>query len=322
MKKTKTLIENKIKRRKWRFSDFELVFMASLSVLFLFVFAYLPMGGMILAFKDGDNSLNILDALFMTKFVGFDNFKAFFHDPEFTDVLLNTLGLNLIRLIVSFPMPILFALLLNELRLRKFKRTVQSISILPHFLSWVVFGGIIIALCDMTTGLINPILYLFGIGSKENPINLLSADYFWPLIIIAGILKGFGWGSVIYLAAITDIDVEIYEAAEIDGAGRFSKMFRITLPMILPTITVFLLLSVSNLLNNSFEQFYMLQNSTNLSRSEVLATYIFKTGLIQRRYAFTSALGLFESVCGLILLLLSNYISKKVSGRGLYNERR
>jgi putative aldouronate transport system permease protein len=178
--------------------------------------------------------------------------------------------------------------------------------------------GIIIALCDMTTGIMNPLLYLFGIGSRENPINLLTADYFWPLIIIAGLLKGVGWGSVIYLASMTSIDPTLYEAADIDGAGRFRKMFSITIPLIAPTITIYLLLQVSGLLNNSFEQFYVMQNAANLSRSEVLATYIFKTGIIQRRYSYTAALGLFESISGFVLLLTSNFIAKKVGGRGLY----
>jgi putative aldouronate transport system permease protein len=289
-----------------------------LGIVFLIVFAYIPLAGVLLAFKDGDNQLNVLRALFETDFVGLRNFQAFLFDQKFVDVLLNTLGLNLLRLIISFPLPIIFALFLNELKNKRFKKVIQSVSIFPHFLSWVVFGGIIIALCDMTTGIMNPLLYLFGIGSRENPINLLTADYFWPLIIISGLLKGVGWGSVIYLASMTSIDPTLYEVADIDGAGRFRKMFSITIPLIAPTITIYLLLQVSGLLNNSFEQFYVMQNAANLSRSEVLATYIFKTGIIQRRYSYTSALGLFESICGFILLLTSNLIAKKIGGRGLY----
>jgi putative aldouronate transport system permease protein len=306
------------KGKKWRRNDYELLVMALLGIAFLIVFAYVPLAGIILAFKDGDNQLNVLRALFETDFIGLQNFRAFLLDPKFVDVLLNTLGLNLLRLIIGFPLPIIFALLLNEIRSKRFKKVIQSVSIFPHFLSWVVFGGIIIALCDMTTGIMNPLLYLFGIGSRDNPVNLLTADYFWPLIIIAGLLKGVGWGSVIYLASMTSIDPTLYEVADIDGAGRFRKMFSITLPLIAPTITIYLLLQVSGLLNNSFEQFYVMQNAANLSRSEVLATYIFKTGIIQRRYSYTAALGLFESICGFILLLSSNLIAKKIGGRGLY----
>ena len=156
---------------------------------------------------------------------------------------------------------------------------------------------------------------------KGNPVNILTADYFWSLIIITGLIKGVGWGSVIYLAAMTGIDRSLYEAAEIDGAGRFSKMIYITIPLIMPTITIYLLLQISNLLSNSFEQFYMMQNATNLSRSEVLATYIFKTGIIQRRYSYTAALGFFESITGFILLVGANYVAKKISGRGIYSEQ-
>jgi len=310
----------KYKSKKFKYRDFELLWMAGIGVIFLLIFAYLPMGGIILAFKDGDNQLNVLNAIFKTKFVGFTNFMNFIRDQRFVDVLLNTLGLNIIGLVITFPAPILFALLLNELKNKRFKKVVQSVSIFPHFLSWVVFGGIIIAMADMTTGIINPIMYFLGFGSRDNPINVLTAEYFWTLVIVSGLVKGIGWGSVIYLAAMTAIDRVLYEAAEIDGAGRFAKMLHITVPLIMPTITIYILLQISNLLSNSFKQFYMLQNATNLSRSEVLSTYIYKTGIIQRRYSYTAALGFFESVTGFILLIGANSIAKKVSGRGIYSE--
>ena len=188
----------------------------------------------------------------------------------------------------------------------------------PHFISWVVFGGIVIALTDMTTGIINPLLYALGIGSRDNPINLLTADYFWGLMIIVSMIKSVGWGSVIYLAAITSISPEMYEAAQLDGANRFHCAWNITLPSIAPTITVFLLLNISNLLSNSFEQFYILQNPANISRSEVLATYIYQMGMIERKYCYTTAMGLFESCSGIVLMLTANAISKKVAGRGLF----
>lgn len=307
------------KKKKWNKNDYTLFIIACLGLAFLFVFCYIPMFGVALAFKDGNNKLNVLNALFLTDWVGFANFIEFFQDQKFFDVLANTLGLNLLRLIICFPLPILFALLLNEVKHKRFKKTVQSVSIFPHFLSWVVFGGIIIALSDMTTGVINPVLYALGIGSRDNPINLQTADYFWATIIISEIIKGVGWGSIIYLAAITNIDPSLYEVAYLDGASRFQKARFITVPMIAPTITVYLLLTISGLLNNSFEQFYILQNAANLTRSEVLATFIYKTGIIQRKYSYTAAIGLFESAISVILLLVSNKISQKLSGRGLFN---
>lgn len=307
------------KKVKWKNSDWTLFFMALLGFVFIGIFCYGPMFGIILAFKDGNNKLNVVKAMFETDWVGLKNFIDFFLDQKFSDVILNTIGLNLIRLVVCFPAPIIFALLLNEVKHKRIKSVIQSASIFPHFLSWVVFGGIIIALCDMTTGVMNPILYFFRIGSRDDPINLLTGDYFWQLIIISELLKGVGWGSVIYLASISSINPQIYEAAKIDGASRFQQIFRITLPLITPTITIYLLLQVSNLLSNSFEQFYMLQNASNISRSEVLSTYIYSTGIIQRKYSYTTALGVFESISGLILLLVSNKIAKKVSGRGLFN---
>ena len=308
----------KKKRKKWTKNDWILLAMAGISLIFLGIFAYIPMGGVILAFKDGNNQLNVFKAITTSKFVGFQNFIDFFHDQKFYKVISNTLGLNLLRLVICFPMPIIFALLLNEVKHRRFKKVIQSISIFPHFLSWVVFGGLVIALCDMTTGIFNPILDALKLSSEDDPVNLLTADYFWTIIIISGLIKGVGWGSIIYLAAITGIDPTLYEAAEIDGANRFQKMTRITLPLISGTITIYLLLQISGLLNNSFEQFYMLQNAANMSKSEVLATYIYKMGIIQRKYSYTSAMGLFESFCGLVLLMSSNFISKKISGRGLY----
>lgn len=318
MAKVSVPFSTKKKKKKWTKNDWILLGMAGISLVFLGVFAYIPMGGVILAFKDGNNKLNVFKAITQSKFVGFENFVEFFHDQKFYDVLSNTLGLNLLRLLICFPMPIIFALLLNEVKHRKFKKVIQSISIFPHFLSWVVFGGLIVAMCDMTTGIFNPILDALGLSSEDNPVNLLTSDYFWGLIIISGLIKGVGWGSIIYLAAITGIDPTLYEAAEIDGANRFQRMTRITLPLISGTITIYLLLQISGLLNNSFEQFYMLQNAANISRSEVLATYIYKQGIIQRKYSYTSAMGLFESFCGLVLLVTSNFVSKKISGRGLY----
>lgn len=307
------------KRKTWTSRDVTLFLIASAGLLFLLIFSYVPMFGILLAFKDDSQFFNIFDVIEYGSFVGFDNFVEFFHDQKFWGVLLNTLGLNLLMLLINFPAPVVFALLLNEVKHKKYKKAIQTLSIFPHFISWVVFGGIIIALTDMTTGIVNPILYAFGIGSPDDPVNLLTAAYFWPLMIVVSMIKGVGWGSVIYLAAITNISSELYEAAELDGANRFQCAMHVTLPGIAPTVTVFLLLNISGLLGNSFEQFYVLQNPANISRSEVLATYIYQTGMIDRKYSYTTAMGFFESVVGVILMLTANTISKKVADRGLFD---
>lgn len=306
------------KKKKWTGRDITLVGMASLSLLFLAVFSYAPLFGLVLAFKDGDYGLNLLKTMATAPWNGFENFAAFLLDPNFVDALVNTICLNLIMLLINFPAPILFALLINEVRNKHYKKVVQTLSNFPHFISWVIFGGMIIAITDMTTGIFNPILEAIGLSSEENPVNLQGADYAWATIILSSLIKGVGWGSIIYTAAISSLDGEMYEAAELDGANRFQKAIYITLPGIAPTITVFLLLNISGLLGNSFDQFYILQNSLNLSKTQVLTTYVYQTGISQRRYSYASALGLFNSVISVTLLLISNFISKKTTGRGIY----
>lgn len=307
----------KKKKAEWTGNDYILFGMAAAGLLFLLVFAYLPMFGILLAFKAGDYQLNIMDAILTAPWNGLDNFKAFLIDPNFVNVLLNTLVLNILMLLISFPMPILFALFLNEMRFKKYKTTVQTLCNLPHFISWVVFGGIILGMTNPVTGIFNPLLKVLGVKNVD-AVNLQSAGYFWATIIIAQIIKGTGWGAIVYMAAISGLDAQLYEAAEIDGANRWVKMAKITLPSIAPTITVYLLLAISGILNNNFEQFYSFQNVLNLSRSEVLATYVYKVGLANRRYSYTAALGLFKSLIAIVLLLGSNAISKKTTGRGLW----
>lgn len=311
---------NRRKKPKWVQRDYVLFAIACMGAVFLAIFAYVPMVGILIAFKDDSMYFNIFEVIFYGDIIGFENFKEFFLDQKFWSVITNTLGLNLLMLLINFPAPIIFALLLNEIIHGKYKKIIQTMSIFPHFISWVVFGGIVIALTDMSTGVVNPIMYAFGIGSSDDPINLLTADYFWGLMIIVSIVKGVGWGSVIYLAAITAINPEIYEAAKLDGANRLHCAIKITLPSIAPTITVFLLLSISNLLSNNFEQFYVLQNPANIKKSEVLSTYIYQKGMLERKYSYTTAMGVFESCVGIVLMLTANKISKKVAGRGLFGE--
>ena len=309
-------ITNVKKRKKWTTRDTELQIMVSFGVIFLIVFNYLAMFGLVLAFIDADNTLNIWKAVAKFEFVGFNNFKAFFNDVNFWNILLNTIGLNVISLLINFPLPIIFALLINELRVKWFKTTVQFVTYLPHFLSWAAYGGLVLALINADNGVINGVLVNTGV--IERPINFVGEpQYFWAIIIISNKIKGIGWGSIIYLAAIAGIPAELYEAAKIDGANRGQLMLYITLPSIAQTITLFLLLNVSSLLNNGTEQILMFQNSLNLSKSEVIDTYVLNYGLGWHRYSYATAIGLFKSIVSITLMLTSNTISKKFTGRGI-----
>lgn len=305
------------KRAKWDSHDIQLVCMAGLGVVFLAVFAYVPMGGILLAFKEGNNKINLFRALFEADWT-LSNFQNLFSDQTFWDTFSNTLVINLLLLVFNFPMPILFALLLNEVRVLSLKKGIQTICNFPQFISWVIYGGIIQALTDPTTGVLNPILEFLGISSPNNPLDLNLAQYFYPKIIFATIIKGVGWGSIIYLAAITGVDPQLYEAAMIDGANRWQRAIRITLPMIKPTIVVFLLLNLSGLLGNNFEQFYVFQTTENLRTTRVLATYVYTLGFSQQKYATATALSLFEGIISVVLLLSSNFASKKIAGEGIF----
>lgn len=297
--------------------QWQLQVMALCGIMFVLIFNYAPMFGIVIAFKKADYSVNLLRSLSDAPWVGFSYFKEFINDYQFQDILLNTIGLNLLQLLINFPAPILFAILINEISHKGYKKFVQSISYFPHFISWIVFGGIIINLLSVESGVIVPLLQKLGL--MDEPVALLGeANAFWPIIIITSIIKGLGWGSIIYLAAITTIDPTLYEAATMDGAGRFRRIWHITLPSITGTIIVFFLLSVSNLLNSSFDQIWVFQTPLNLERSEVVDTFVYKVGITEMRYSFTTAVGLFKSIVAMILLVIGHLISKRVAGRGIF----
>ena len=297
--------------------NWQIFIMAMAGVAFLFVFSYIPMIGILIGFKDLDYTLNVMKDLQTKPFVGLENFIKFVQDAQFKNVMMNTICLNVLELVITFPIPILFALLLNELRSSKFRRVVQTCTYFPYFISWVVYGGIVLAFLSSDGGFINNILLQLGL--IDNSITFMSnPDYFYAIVIVSSAIKGTGWGSVIYVAAITGVDPQIYEAARIDGANRLQMARSVTLPSIASTITVLLLLAISGLLNSGFDRIYMLQNPLNLSRSEVLDTYIYKIGISQRRFSFTTAVGVFKSIVAVVLLTGGHLISKKCTGRGLF----
>ena len=290
--------------------------MALMGLLWMIIFNYMPMYGILVAFK---RNYRIIDNLFSFSFLtsewapmgGFGHFVSFVKDTEFLNILRNTLGISLLKLIIGFPLPIIFALLLNELRSEGFKRFVQTISYLPHFLSWVILGGIITTwLSD--TGFLNEILIKTGM-IKEGITFLAYPQYFWGIVVISDIWKGLGWSSIIYLAAISSIDQEMYEAAELDGVGRFKKIWYITLPCIMGTITILFILAVGGLLNSNFDQILVLWNPLNSSRSNVIDIYTYHVAMRSMRFSYASAIGLFKSVVAFALLYGANKVTKKLN---------
>ncbi|TDT70459.1 carbohydrate ABC transporter membrane protein 1 (CUT1 family) [Hypnocyclicus thermotrophus] len=295
-----------IKRQKY------LHLMVIPGIIWMIIFNYIPMYGIIIAFKN----YTIIDTFNSAPWVGLENFKEFFMDDNFFLVMKNTLGISVLKLIIGFPLPIAFAIMLNELYNSKLKKYVQTISYLPHFFSWVVLGGIMINWLSQT-GLMNKVL--MGVGIIQEPIVFLAhPKYFWGISIISDIWKELGWNAIIYLAAIAGINPTLYEAAKIDGAGKMAQIWHITLPSIKGTITILFILAVSGILNTNFEQMLVLQNPLNLSASEVIDTFVYKMGLQSLRFSYATAVGLFKSVIAFILLVSANYTSKKINGKALF----
>lgn len=314
-----TTVSRPVKRKKanWRRFNWQIFLMAMAGVVFLAIFAYIPMIGVAMAFKNLDYSMNVMKDLMTKPWVGFENFVKFIRDAQFKTVMLNTLSLGVLELVITFPIPIFFALMLNELRSEKFTRVIQTTTYFPYFISWVVYGGIVSALLTSDGGLINNVMMDAHLISR--PINFLSeSQYFYAIVIISSAIKGTGWGSVVYVAAIAGVDQAIYEAARIDGANRWQTAFKVTLPSIAPTVTVLLLLAISGILGSGFDRIYMLQNPLNLVRSEVLDTFVYKMGISSRRFSYTTAIGLFRSVLAVLLLGGGNLLSKKLTGNGLF----
>jgi putative aldouronate transport system permease protein len=283
-------------------------------ILFLIIFSYIPMYGVLIAFKKYNiGNPDIIHA----PWTGLKYFREFLTDENLPLILRNTLGMNMIGLAVGFPVTIAFALLLNELASSRFKKLVQTISYLPHFISWAVFAGIIMRMLAVDGGVVND--YLTKLDLVKEPVFFMGeTKYFWGISIISGMIKELGWSAIIYLAAITGIDQEMYEAAIVDGAGRFRRMWHITLPSITGTIVILMVLSISGILNSGFEQIYMLQNNLNHGASEVIDTYVYKMGLGDMRYSYATAVGLMKSVVAVILLVGANKFSKLLTDKGIF----
>ncbi|TVQ20426.1 MAG: sugar ABC transporter permease [Spirochaetaceae bacterium] len=282
-------------------------------LLVFLVFEYGPMFGLQIAFRD----YTLVSGFFDAPWVGFRHFQRLLVDPNLWTIVRNTLGINVLGLILGFPAPLLFALFLTELRNQKFKKFTQTVSYLPHFVSWVVFGGLVINLLSPSTGAINRVL--MNLGLIDDAIFFMGRpDYFWFIAVLSGILKGFGWGAILYLAAMAGVDPQLYEAAIVDGAGRFKRMWHITLPCIMGTTVILLIFAISGMLSNGFEQIWVLQNSLNVSRSEVIDTYVYKVGLQQMRFSFATAVGFLRSILAVMLVVGANTLSTRITEKGLF----
>ena len=306
-KETKVKITWKeIKRQKF------LLICSALFVIYGLMFYYLPLGGWIMAFQNYKPK----DGLLHSAFVGLDKFKFLFTDAVFLRVIRNTLAMGVLNLVTSFIMAIVFAILLNEITSRIWKKSVQTISYLPHFLSWIIVTGIMHDALS-TTGIINEILMKLHLINTE--INFFAhQEYFWPIVAFANLWKETGWNAIIYLAAITAIDPCLYEAASIDGAGRWAKIRYITLPGIKSTIMILLLMNVGNVLNAGFEVQYLLGNGLVQNVSQTIDIYVLKWGISQNDYSLGTAAGIFKSVVSIILIIIANQLAKGAGEERLF----
>ena len=277
----------------------------------LLLFRFCPLYGITTAFKD----FNILKGLNASPWVGLKWFKQLFSSPDFFSILRNSVTISVLELIFVFPAPIILAVLLNELKNERFKKIVQSVSYLPHFLSWVIVGGFIIQFLQPYTG---PVSYIFAALGIEPRMLLLNKNWFYPILLAGDIWKGVGWGTILYLAALAGIDVEQYEAAFVDGASRGQRIWHITLPGILPVIILMLILRVGNILHAGFEQIFAMYNPAVYDVADIIDTYVYRKGLGQMDFSLGTALGLFNSVVAFVLITTSNYISRRFSGKGIW----
>jgi len=299
------------------FQQWDLQIMVIPAIIMIIIFSYFPMWGIFTAFQD----YRPAKGFFGSDWVGFKHFRMFFNAPEFWQMMRNTIVISLLKLIIAFPAPIILALMLNEVKNAAFKRIVQTVSYLPYFISWVIVSGFVISLLSVDNGSVN--LLLQKLNLIEEPVHWLSIpEYFWGILISTGIWKDIGFGAIVYLAAIAGVDPHMYEAAEIDGAGRMRKLFSITIPSIAPVIIIFLILAVSQILNAGFEEILLLtnqgQNVVLRPVSETIDTYVYRVGIENYRFSYATAAGLFKGVISVGLLVIANWIARKLGNSSLW----
>ena len=286
-------------------------------ILFIFVFMYIPMYGMLMAFQN----YQLGDMPGFSDWAGLEYFRQLMADPFFPRAVRNTIVMSLLRIFIGFPMPIIFALILNEVRISKFKKPVQTISYLPHFISWVVAATLLFDILDYDNGVINN--GLLALGLIDRPIYFFGrSELFWGLATVTDIWKTIGWNAIIFIAAITSVDPELHEAAAIDGASRLQRIWYITLQCIMPTIIILFIFTIGSLLTSNFDQVFMLTrqmgNTILLEHADVIDTYIMRVGLRGMRYSFAAAAGFIRTIVNFSLVLFANWLANRYGGRGLF----
>lgn len=280
-------------------------------LLYFAVFRYLPMFGLVIAFKDYD----IFKGIWASEWVGLKNFRELFHSSDFWNVLTNTLKISFAKIVIGFPIPIILAILLNEMRSVRFKKVIQTLLYLPHFLSWVVIGGIMLNLFSPVFGLAGEFFRATGI----EPMNILAQkSTIFGVVIASDVWKECGWSTIIFLAALTQVDASLYEAAKMDGANRFKQMIYITLPAISGVIILLLILRIGKIMNAGFEQILVLQNAVTRESIDIFDTYVYREGLQRGEYSFSSTVDMFKSVVSFIMVVGADKISKKFGEEGLF----
>lgn len=296
-------------QKDWR-KHWSLYLMILPVVIYFIIFSYKPMYGAVIAFQNYRPAKGISGS----EWVGFDQFIRFFKSPYCFRVIKNTLILSLYSLIFGFPAPIILALLLNEVKSKWFKKTAQTLTYMPHFISMVVAVGLVQQFC-MSNGIINDIIVFFG---GERSAILQNPDYYRAIYIISDIWQEIGWGSIIYLAALSGVDQQLYEAAEIDGAGRWKQTIHVTLPGIMPTIIIMLILRIGHLMSMGYEKTILLYSPATYDVADIISSYVYRTGLLEQDYSYSTAVGLFNSVINCILIVVANKISRKFSETSLW----
>lgn len=293
-------------RHKFR-DQLDLQSMVWPGIIFVLIFSYIPMYGVVMAFQQYD----IFGGMMKSPWVGFMNFKMFFEAPEFWNVMRNTIVISLLKLLITFPAPILFALMLNEIGNMAFKRFIQTVSYLPYFLSWVIVSGFVFSLLSVDNGTLNYLLERLDLIVE--PVNFLAIPkYFWSILVSVNVWKEIGFGSIVYLAAIAGVDPALYEASSIDGASRFKQIYLITLPSIASIIIIFMILAIGNLLSAGFEDILLLATNPVLRPySDVIDTYVYRVGILNARFSYATAVGLFKAVISVILLVTANKIARR-----------
>lgn len=283
------------------------------TVIFTLVFNYRPMYGLIMAFQ----KYNIVKGIWGSNFIGLSNFKDFLANPEFFKALKNTISLSVLNLVIVFPIPVIFAILLNEFSYKRFKKVVQTLTYLPYFISWIIISGLLYKILDQDTGVVNVVLQGLGFDSVG---FLREPKYFYTIFIAATVWNSMGWNSILYLSAMTSISPELYEAATVDGAGRLRRIWHITLPGIMPTVVVLFIIGVGAFFtaNGSFQSVYSVRNVMMASVSDTIDVYSYFTGIRMGNYGYATAIGLTQSVLGLIMLFGTNKLFKKFTGYSVF----